>query len=69
MSICEIVKKVSKYYFMNNISKPKFCSLKMEQFSKERKSDNIQSFFSLQSTKREKSDILLISTEASFSIR
>jgi hypothetical protein len=41
----------------------------MEQFSKERKSDNIQSFFSLQSTKREKSDILLISTEASFSIR
>jgi hypothetical protein len=35
----------------------------MEEFSKEGKRDNIQSFFSLQSTKREKSDIFLISTE------
>jgi hypothetical protein len=35
----------------------------MEQFSEESKSSNIQSFFSLQSTKREKSDNSLISTE------
>ncbi len=53
----EIVKKVSKYYFINNISKSKFCSLKMKQFSKKGKRGNIQSFFTLQSTKREKSDI------------